>query len=107
MKSVCKLRMSSHRLAIESGRWARPVRIPIEERKCVCCDLLEEFHFVLECKCYTELRNKYIPRYFFRRPSMFKFVELLNTTNTKILRNLSTYIFLAFEYRTEQLYANR
>ena len=38
---------------------------------------------------------------------MFKFVELLNTTNTKILRNLSTYIFLAFEYRTEQLYANR
>ena len=108
MKSVCKLRMSSHRLAIESGRWARPVRIPIEERKCVYCDLLEdEFHFVLECKCYTELRNKYIPRYFFRRPSMFKFVELLNTTNTKILRNLSTYIFLAFEYRTEQLYANR
>ena len=108
MKSVSKLRMSSHRLAIESGRWARPVRIPIEERKCVYCDLLEdEFHFVLECKCYTELRNKYIPRYFFRRPSMFKFVELLNTTNTKTLRNLSTYIFLAFEYRTEQLYANR
>ena len=69
MKSVCKLRMSSHRLAIESGRWARPARIPIEERKCVYCDLLEdEFHFVLECKCYTELRNKYIPRYFFRRP---------------------------------------
>ena len=65
MKSVCKLRMSSHRLAIESGRWVRPVRIPIEERKCVYCDLLEdEFHFVLECKCYTELRNRYIPRYF-------------------------------------------
>ena len=69
MNAVCKLHMSSHRLATESGRWARSARIPIEERKCVYCDLLEDkFHFVLECKCYTELRNKYIPRYFFRRP---------------------------------------
>ena len=86
MKSVCKLLMSSHRLAIESGRWAWPARIPIEERKCAYCDLLEdEFHFVLECKCYTELRYKYIPRYFFRRPSMFKFVDIMRQTACLVL----------------------
>ena len=29
--ATSRLRMSSHRLAIESGRWARPNRIPVEE----------------------------------------------------------------------------
>ena len=38
---------------------------------------------------------------------MFKFVELLNSTNMKLLRNLSIYIFHAFKCRTEQLYENR
>ena len=38
---------------------------------------------------------------------MFKFVELLNTTNMKILRNLSLYVYYAFQCQTEQLYVNR
>ena len=108
MQAVSKLRMSSHRLAIESGRLTRPARIPVDERKCTHCELVEdEYHFVLECNIYSELRNRYIPKYFWRRPSMLKFTELMNTSNIKILRNLSIYIFHAFKYRTEQLYVNR
>ena len=108
MQAFSKLRMSSHRLAVESGRWARPARIPIHERTCTNCEVLEdEYHFVIECNRYTELREKYIPRYYWRRPSMFKFVELLNSTNMKLLRNLSIYIFHAFKCCTEQLYENR
>ena len=50
IQALSKLRVSSHRLAIESGRWARPTRIPIDERKCVNYNILEdEFHFVIEC----------------------------------------------------------
>ena len=108
MQAFSKLRMSSHRLAIESGRWVRPTRIPIDERKCSLCQVLEdEYHFVLECNVYAELRYKYIPKHYWKRPSMYKFVELLNTTNMKILRNLSMYINHAFQCRTEQLYVNR
>ena len=89
MQAMSKLRMSSHRLAIESGRWTRPNIIPVNERKCTRCKLVEdEYHFILECTIYIDLRKKYIPKYFWKRPSMFKFVELLNTTNMKILRNL-------------------
>ena len=33
IQALSKLRVSSHRLAIEAGRWARPTRIPIDERK--------------------------------------------------------------------------
>ena len=51
-----------------------------------------------------ELRKKYIPKYYWNRPSMFKLVELLNSTNIKLLRNISIYIFQAFKSRTEQVY---
>ena len=33
-QSFSKLRMSSHRLEIEAGRWVRPIRKPLDERKC-------------------------------------------------------------------------
>ena len=53
--------MSSHRLAIDSGRWVKPIRLPLEERKCTDCNVLEdEYHFIFECNRYTELRKKYI-----------------------------------------------
>ena len=108
MQAFSKLRMSSHRLAFESGRWVRPTRIPIDERKCSLCQVLEdEYHFVLECNVYAELRYKYIPKHYWKRQSMYKFVKLLNTTYMKILRNLSIYMFHAFQCRTEQLYVNR
>ena len=48
LQAMSKLRMSSHRLAIESGRWVKPIRLPIEERKCTDCNVSEdEYHFIL------------------------------------------------------------
>ena len=34
LQAYSKLRMSSHRLQIEAGRWVRPVKIPRNQRKC-------------------------------------------------------------------------
>jgi len=60
-KATSRLKMSSHRLQVESGRWHKPASIPISERKCTICNKLEdEYHFMFECSLYTELRNKYI-----------------------------------------------
>ena len=54
--------MSSHRLFIETGRWRKPVSVPIDDRKCIACDKLEdEYHFVLECIHYSDLRNSLYP----------------------------------------------
>ena len=53
--------MSSHRLEIEAGRWARPNRISIDQRLCSTCEKLEDdYHFVLECILYKDLRKRYI-----------------------------------------------
>ena len=56
-----RLRVTSHRLELDAGQWHKPNRTPVSERKCFYCNSLEdEFHFVLECSLYQELRQEYI-----------------------------------------------
>ena len=62
-----RLRVASHRLEIEAGRWHKRNRIPVEERKCFCLffcrnSLEDEFHFVIECQLYQVLGQEYIRR---------------------------------------------
>ena len=84
--------LSSHRLEVETGRWAKPNKIPYKNRKCKICGTLEdEFHFVFECALYVEIRQKYISKYFWKHPSMIKFIELLCTDSKKNIKMLSMY----------------
>ena len=94
---LTRLRVSSHRLYIESGRWAKPNPVPVEDRKCNICNSLEaEYHGLLECSLYTNLRCQYIPRYFRFRPNMQTLIELV--TN-EIMKHLGIYVCKAFELR--------
>ena len=87
------------------GRWARPERIAFENRKCKHCQILEdEFHFILECPLYSNIRTLYVKRYFYTRPNMFKLTELMSSNSKKQIRNLATFIFKAFEERNRILY---
>ena len=46
-QALTKLRLSSHRLEIEAGRWTKPLITPREDRICKQCNILEdEFHFL-------------------------------------------------------------
>ena len=49
---MAKLRISSHRLEIEVGRWARPNRIPIDDRKCTG-PLKKLFHYAIFQRFFT------------------------------------------------------
>ena len=54
-----KLRISSHRIAIETGRYTRPIT-PKNERLCNNCDQLivgDEFHFLLAYHKFTSQRK--------------------------------------------------
>ena len=88
-------------LFIETGRYTG---VPRDERKCVYCelnDIEDEYHFVLRSPNYQILRNQYIPRYFTINPSMFKFLELLNSNKLKTLNNLAVFIIKAFQLRLQ------
>ena len=96
--SLTRLRLSSHRLEVETGRWA----IPFENRLCSTCQRLEdEFHFIFECSKYHDLRISLLPRYYRIRPSMFKLIDLFSPNFKKMQRNLSLYVFKAFKVREQ------
>ncbi|MCG7875034.1 MAG: reverse transcriptase domain-containing protein [Candidatus Thiodiazotropha endolucinida] len=102
--ALARFRVSSHRLEIEAGRWARPYK-PVHERICKICNKLEdEFHFVIECTLYTCLRRKYIDSIYWNRPSMHKFVQLIQSNDPRIITNLAIYIYKAFEVRNTEMY---
>ena len=102
---MSRLRLSSHRLSIETGRWNKPVSIPRDERKCLNCNTLEdEFHFTLECNLYKDLRKQFIPQNIWKYPSMLKFINLITSENQIIVKNLSSYIEKAFQLRSNLLY---
>ena len=106
--ALSRLRVSSHRLSVESGRWHRPNIIPYDQRICPFCKIIEdEFHFVLECKCFNDLRSRYIKRYYWKHPSMLKFIQLLKDDNCKVIRNLAIYVYKAFIYRQEMINNSR
>ena len=102
--SLTRLRVSSHRLNIESGRWARPNIIPVNERMCQNCNVLvDEYHFVLECSLYNEFRKQYIPSFYRKNPSMQKCIQLLSIETPSLLRKLSCYVYKAFDIRTNSI----
>jgi hypothetical protein len=91
-----KLRCSAHRLQVEMGRWNKPLPITFEERKCAHCHVLEdEFHFVLQCPLYAELRKTYISAQFTTRPNMYKFIHLISSESQVIVTKLATFVYKA------------
>ena len=76
--ALCKFRVSAHTLKIESGRRNN---IPRAQRICEMCEgvhVEDEFHFLLVCPLYNDLRQKYIPRYYFNPPLVHKFRILIS-----------------------------
>ena len=94
-----RLRVSSHNLAIESGRYTN---IPREHRICTFCiqNLVEnEYHMVLVCPFYRDLRVKYLKPYYCRWPTINKFKSLLTSNSPPVIKNLAKFIYLAMKRR--------
>ena len=95
-----QLKTSSHRLAIESGRWARPV-VPRDQRACPVCSVRpeDEYHLILICPSYGNIRKALIPICYHNRPSMYELVLLFNDTRKMVFWNLAKFIYKAFILR--------
>ena len=91
--SIITFISGNHKLPIATGRWAG---IPKNERLCRTCNVLgDEFHLVFYCQKgnLSALRRQYIPQYFLKHPSMFKFQQLINSKDVKVIRSLSVFIY--------------
>ena len=77
---------------IETGRWNKS---PINERKCkFYLELEDEFHFYWNAKCS-------LPKYYWYRPNILKFSELISINNLKLLNLLAKYVHKAFDLRND------
>ena len=75
-KQLAKLRTSNHDLMIEKGRHHGT---EVTTTACEQCDMQrveDEYHFLLECPKYDDLRLKYLPRHYVNYPDRCKFLSL-------------------------------
>ena len=97
---ICKFRTSNHKLPVETGRWSN---IDYEKRKCDLCKTNEvgnEYHVLLKCKALLSIREKYIPEYFYKYPSLTKFETLMNkSSNRNLDKNIAKFLREMFSYR--------
>ena len=76
-----EFRLSSHSLAVETGRYRG---VPFRNSFCFLCkdDIEDEFHFILKCPPYETLRKTHIKPFYRNRPSV---LNLLCYSHLKIL----------------------
>ena len=63
--------------------------------QCTLCELNvvgDEFHYLFECSFFSGERIKYLTQYYRHFPSMYKFEQLFNSTNLKVISNLAKFV---------------
>ena len=97
-KCITKFRLSSHNLAIETGRY---IGTDQSKRTCFSCvdEIEDEYHFILVCPLYNSLRKQYIKPYYWKNPSVYKVIKLLKKINIKHLRLFGKYLYSATNVR--------
>ena len=99
-KYIAKYRLSAHNLNIERGRYQNINRPDRKCDKCSLNDLEDEFHFILKCPYYDDLRKTYIKPYYYKKPSVFKLIRLLSVQNVKELNKLCQFLMKASKRRS-------
>jgi hypothetical protein len=100
-KEMSRFRLSSHSLEIEQGRF---LGIGRENRYCKLCtqNVIEsEFHFLLCCPAYSNIRRQYFENRSW--PTIQKFINILSCTNPRKIRNTAKFIYNAMNIRKEKL----
>ena len=112
-KNLSRLRVSAHRLHIETQRFnGRNLYIPEEQRICPCCNSQEkedEFHFIVKCDRYQIPRqamfNSVIEKniHFSNYTENQKFIWLMSDEDLVGAKVLAKFISLSLELRKETL----
>ena len=101
-QDMTKLRLSSHRLEIERGRYTKT---PPEERICTYCKFKDinvvedEAHFLLDCPMSRELRDKYLPQEILNNNWMSSEEKMIQILSNSDLKLTAKFISQSFEHR--------
>lgn len=90
--TMIKFRTSNYKLPVETGRWEG---IPHNERKCSLCeknDIGDDFHYMLICPFFRVERADLLKPYYYTRPNIVKYKDLLTCRNKSVLLKLSKFM---------------
>lgn len=99
-RHICRLRISAHRLKIETGRYSAN-RLERNKRICKMCEsncIEDETHFLIDCSAYTNDRIKFFNiidktnQHFSLLSSFDKLFWILNCETTEILLELGNFL---------------
>ena len=87
--ALTRIRLSSHRYKIETGRWGRN-KVPREERKCDICNVIEdEFHVLVSCPRFVNERNNLLPQCLLQNPNIDVFERVFDTSDVHVQTQLA------------------
>ena len=95
---LVKLRTANHKFPIEIYSWNILYREK-SKRLCSLCTLNEvgdEYHYLMICPIFKEAREEFLAKYYCKKPSVYKYIELVNSTNQKVLLGLSKFLNILF-----------
>ena len=101
--AISKLRLVSHNLEIETGRWAP--RITRENRYCTSCNsntIGDEYHIVMKCVKFETTRFFYLPFLSETPCNLFHFNKLFQCRDIEVTINLGKYLCNTFKVLKQQ-----
>jgi hypothetical protein len=109
-KHLASLRLSCHKLALETGRHVpASERLNPNQRLCDNCNLSaceDEFHFIMICPKYNVLREDFLLNMQLKFPfikdysSELCYMWLMGNMDSSVIINFSNFVYHAFEMRT-------
>ena len=110
--SLAQLRLSCHKLFIETGRYAKKEnRLPPAERLCKFCSLgvcEDEYHFIMKCELYNSDRENLLNNIKKLYPSTSDldshalYMWLMANLDTKIIQLLAKFVYKSFKTRNSK-----
>ena len=83
--AFCKFRCGNHKLPISTNRYDIHHASPVCEI-CTSGDIGDEYHYLLVCTTFSEKRKECLKKYYYTRPNVLKFEQLLNLNYGKNLK---------------------
>jgi hypothetical protein len=109
IKAIAKIRLSSHNLTIETGRYTRPKATPPEQRICPLCHtgVEDEKHFILLCKTLDKLRSDTIGHKLLTNDEDQNFATIMKCTEIPFMKQLAKFITMGLQMRSNILQPQR
>ena len=107
--ALLRLRISSHNLRIETGRYAKPHKTPVNERICLYCtqqSVEDESHFIVKCSLYDAERAelyKVVQEHYITNIHMLSeddiFIQIMLCEEPNVLSALGKYVYTCLKKR--------